>query len=44
MTPRLNLVEKFIYLVIIVLALLLVVLALASPEVFSGNKAVYQQF
>ena len=44
MTPRLTIAEKFIYLLVIILALLVFALALASPEAFSGNQAVYQKF
>jgi len=44
MAPRPTLAEKLIYLLIIVAALLVLALALASPEAFSGNSAVYQNF
>ena len=44
MTPKLTPAEKFIYLLVIILSLLVFALALASPEAFMGNSAVYQKF
>ena len=44
MPPRLTPAEKLIYLLVIIVCLLVFVLALTSPEVFTGNKAVYQNF
>ena len=44
MTPKLTIAEKIIYLLVIVAALLVFALALASPEAFTGNAAVYQKF
>ena len=44
MTPKLTPAEKFIYLLVIIVSLLVFALALASPEAFTGNTAVYQKF
>ena len=44
MTPKLTIAEKIIYLLVIVAALVVFALALASPEAFMGNSAVYQKF
>ena len=44
MTPKLTPAEKFIYLLVIIVSLLVMALALASPEAFMGNSAVYQKF
>ena len=44
MTPRPTLVDILVYIMIVAAALLVLALALASPEAFSGNSAVYQKF
>jgi hypothetical protein len=43
MTPP-TIADKTVYLLLVIVCLLVLALALLSPESFSGNSAVYQQF